>query len=243
MAPCIRSKETIWGPHQECLAILCIETESLVISSESFDTPISPQSPKIYSLDDLHRNGIWLSKADAISYGNVPPTAFGIKLSQPLIETLQTLASPFLVMYHGTDETNFEMICQKKLLPTYGQLGYGVYVGSFWKACRFACRTQDYLFREKPLVFRLYVRNIPTQKYPAKFPCARSDCIDHTKIWNRGRAGQLLIGQYSDGKWITKNEEWVFHPDDIFLSDAARINLLTVDSPNYNPYQRNIKIV
>jgi hypothetical protein len=239
MEPLIRNKETLWGTHQECLAHLCTETETLVILSQSFE----PVTPKIYSTNILHTTGIWLSKADTISYGGVPPTAFGIKLSQPLITILQTLESPFLVMYHGTDEMNYETICQKKLLPTHGQLGYGVYVGSFWKACRFACRTQDYLFREKPLVLRLYVRNIQTIKYPSKFPCTRSDCIDHDKIWNRGTAGQLLIGQYSDGKWITKNEEWVFHPDDIFLSDAARINLKTVDEPNYNPYQRNIKIL
>jgi len=52
-----------------------------------------------------------------------------------------------------------------------------------------------------------------------------------------------MVGQYSDGKWVTKNEEWVFNSDDIFLSDAARVDIRTVNKPNYDPYQRDIEIM
>jgi hypothetical protein len=246
MLSCTREIQTEWGLHEECLAVLCKETNTLVLATKSFDNILITQpygaKPKIYSYNDL-TNGIWLSYGDSFLYGGVSPTVFGIPLSKSLQDFLQTLLSPFIVLYHGTDEINFENICQQKLLPTQGQLGQGVYVGSFWKACRFACRTQDYQIRENPLVFRLYARNIYSQKYPPKFPCSKLDCIDHSKIWESGNCGRLLVGQYADGKWITKNEEWVYHPDDIFLADASRIDISSVDKPNYNPFQRNILIL
>ena len=176
--PIYRKRETLWGIHEECLAKYSSEHDCFHLANESEaegddDVP-SFGSPQINSLHDFQTRGIWLSKGDSISYGGTPPKVYGISLSSCLISILELLESPFRVMYHGTDEINYQNICEKKLLPTLGQLGFGVYVGTFWKACRFACRTQDYTLRENPLVFRLYVRNIQAKKYPPKF--------DHLKI-------------------------------------------------------------
>jgi len=244
--PILRHIETLWGTHSECLAMLCTESNMFVLARPAFDdASLAPPwlRPRIYSRHNFANTGLWLSRADAVSYGGVSPTAFGIVLDVGLIKVLQTLESPFLILYHGTDEANYENILKHKLIPTVGQLGYGVYIGSFWKACRFACRTQEYVLRESPLVIRIFARNLKTRQYPSAFPCERKDCIDHDMIWRRGMAGQLLPGQYSDGKWITKNEEWVFNSDDVLLSDAVRIDIRSVNKPHYDPYQRNIQIL
>jgi len=59
------------------------------------------------------------------------------------------------VAYHGTSYENYQGICAEGFKCSFGMLGTGVYLGSFWKACRFAARDQHYKFRETPSVLRV----------------------------------------------------------------------------------------
>jgi hypothetical protein len=139
---------------------------------------------------------------------------------------------------------------------TLGQLGTGVYLGSFWKACRFAGRDQDYTLRKDPLVIRVLVQRIPEVVYPKqqqqqclcslceKKPLDRAAACAHTVTWTGGTCGTLKIGKFKDSGWITKNEEWVYSRSDIVrLAEAVRLDKSSIAGPHYDPLQRDIRIV
>lgn len=219
--------------------------------------------PQITNVSSLERCGIWLCGGDAEERGGVPKlgvpataSVFGIPLSSRLREALQKLPCTLRVVYHGTGEENFASICATGLLTTFGQLGTGVYLGSFWKACRFAGRDQDYKYRPRPLVLRVLVHKVAEVVYPKqpKSPCICPLCKDktadrasacaHTVTWTGGSCGTLEIGCFEDGGWITKNEEWVYSPSDIVrLGEAVRLDKSSIAGPHYDPLQRDIRIV
>ena len=218
--------------------------------------------PVLSNTSSFEQCGIWLCAGDAEPRGGVPElgvaaisSVFGIPLTSRLIAALQTLACDVRVVYHGTGEENFASISLVGLYMTFGQLGTGVYLGSFWKACRFAGRDQDYKRRDSPLVLRVLVRTVSEVLYPRPgHACAcvlcekksrdRAAACDHSKTWTGGSCGTLLLKRYEDGAWITKNEEWAYARADILrIAEAVRLDKETISGPHYDPLQRDIRIV
>lgn len=213
---------------------------------------------------NLKQSGIWITKDDLKQVGNVSATVFGIPLHQHISWAFDVaikqvpLESKYKIFvgYHGTGIEEYKSIQKlKKLLPSQGQLGYGIYVGSFWKGCRFAGRNQDYEFRNCPIVLRVLWYGLDEITFPCTIPCACKACESqklelakacaHTMNWDTTQCyGFLKPTQMSDQKWITKNEEWVFAPCCILrLGDAVELNKQSIHKPDYDPWQRDIQIL
>jgi len=114
----------------------------------------------------LLKEGIWICEGDCKDFGGVKATLFGIPLCNEIqtafVDHRSTLQSwspgewtVARVSYHGTSYESYQGICAQGFKCTFGMLGTGVYLGSFWKACRFAARNQDYTFRENPSILRV----------------------------------------------------------------------------------------
>jgi hypothetical protein len=220
-------------------------------------------------LNSFQENGLWITKDDYKSVGSVKPTVFGITLHESIKWAFNVIwekyptESPHKVFvgYHGTSLEAWKSISKENhLRPSFGQLGHGVYVGSFWKACRFAGRDQDYKFRNHPIVLRVLLKCIPEKQltFPRKEECTckmfcegqKKELVEacaHEYDWNTPQEysyGFLKPTQMSDGKWITKNEEWIFPSHSIIrLAEAVELNKESIAKPDYDPWQRNIKIL
>jgi hypothetical protein len=148
---------------------------------------------------------------------------------------------------------------QNVLRPSFGQLGFGVYTGSFWKACRFAVRDQDYKLKVHPCVLRVLWKCNQTLElsFPSSSPCRCKLCegksaeearaCGHELDWRSPlpwQSGFLVPSQLSNGRWITRNEEWVCAPAAVLrLQQVAFIDAASVEGPHYNPLQRDIRIL
>ena len=115
---------------------------------------------------NLLKQGIWICEGDCEPLGGVSPSVFGIPLSleackafsthnEALVQRSKVALKKTRIAYHGTSYENYLGICALGFKCTFGMLGTGVYLGSFWKACRFAARDQNYKFRETPSVLRV----------------------------------------------------------------------------------------
>jgi hypothetical protein len=183
---------------------------------------------------------------------------FGTLVSAEITQAFREICEVFKFMpfvsvgYHGTSEESWIKIRSSSLLPTFGQLGTGIYVGSFWKACRFAVRDQAYKFRKSPVVMRLLWHSVSIQPFPW-LPCKCELCKEkpeekaavcaHETVW-KDSAGCLTPLQYSAGKWATQNEEWVIAPKCLLhQSLAVKIDTHSVEKSHYDPLQRNILII
>jgi hypothetical protein len=235
----------------------------------------SRHSKPSFTCKNLLTSGLWVCQADFKSWGGVPPAAFGaslppFRMNDLSLESWATPTSTPRVAYHGTSREFFHSISSEGLRCTYGMLGDGVYIGSFWKACRFACRGQDYAAKPNPIVFRV-LWECPEEDiliFPRKWidgwclcgkcfvnPEQRSYCA-HTFDWSADckhpppqpitqkpwKAGQMLPCKYPNGKWATQNEEWVINPSCIIsITEAVELDVTSFSGPHYDPLQRNIK--
>jgi hypothetical protein len=231
-----------------------------------------------FTCQKIVKGGMWICQGDLVAFGGVSPCVFGIPLHPSItfegleLEQWALSKKHVRVAYHGTSRELFSTISESGLKCTFGMLGTGVYVGSFWKACRFACRGQDYVEKLHPTVFRVVWECAEDDilKFPRKFidgfclcaqcfgnPDQKSYCA-HTADWEASskhppqkplykgpwKAGQLFPCKYPSGKWATQNEEWVLNPSLIVaLTEAVQINTTTVSGPHYDPIQRNIKFL
>lgn len=211
--------------------------------------------PWLSSRASLEKNGIWLCGGDARARGGVEPRVFGIPLSRRLLAALGKLPCEWRVLYHGTGAEAHASISMLGLLASAGQLGHGVYLGSFWKACRFAGRDQDYCLREQPIVYRVLARRVAQLFYPRdgwkcecprceKLEVSRAAACDHGRTWSSGECGRLLCTQYADGGWTTRNEEWCYARNDVIrLCEAMPLDKTSINGPHYDPLQRDIRIL
>ena len=218
---------------------------------------------------ELLKEGIWICEGDCEEFGGVAASVFGIRLSSDaqnaFLNYKDILCSwsehPWKksrVAYHGTSFENYLGICASGFKCTFGMLGTGVYLGSFWKACRFAARDQEYKFREKPSVLRVVwsCEDHQILSFPRKImycfcaecykrPEQRSFC-GHAMDWSaeakvfpenysvdrkdaRYYAGYLKPCKYPDSqKFVTQNEEWVINPSCIIR--LAECAILNLDT-------------
>lgn len=127
---------------------------------------VSTRTSKLF----LQKSGIWICEGDCESFGGISPCVFGIPLTEKTLTTFETHRSELhhylqsklqcawitsRVSYHGTSHEHYLGICAQGFKSSFGMLGTGVYLGSFWKACRFAARDQEYKFRDTPTVIRI----------------------------------------------------------------------------------------
>ena len=200
-------------------------------------------------------DGMWATYSDSIDRGGYMACIFGQPMSMHVREALvglrHTTSSPTMVSYHGTGGDAFKSIAKTSLTPTRGQLGIGCYVGSFWKACRFAARDQSYAWRTNPVVLRVLWR-CPIIEFPNS-PCGCPECLlkpeekrrvcAHGVEWS-GRGAFLSQVQHSDGTWATRNEEWCIPASAIVrLAEAVDLDRDSIHGPHYDPLQRNIRFL
>lgn len=233
----------------------------------------------------IDKVGLWVIPADARPMGGLPSEGvsdaacvYGMPVQHSeaelqstcaAVQHLTTRPSPQLVLYHGTSEHAWASIAREGLRATFGMLGVGVYLGSFWKATRFAARTQEYAMRsEGGCIARVYVhsgtiQNIPQRAAPEyACPCAecseaqaaggaaleRSAHTDHETRWARDAA---CVGLHLSARrcasdpslWILRNAEWCLRASCLSVQNAAALNLQSVSADRYDPLQRTQTIL
>jgi hypothetical protein len=160
-----------------------------------------------------------------------------------------------LIMYHGTSRENaIEIIRLNKFNETFGMLGNGVYFGSFYKACRFAARDQNYIFRKQGSILRCLVfvntkdiLSLPKPQYSCQCEtCSREQTkfksiCDHESTWREKHFKGCCACACKN---LLKNSEWVFPSNElIFIETVADLDMSSINRPHYNPLQRNQRII
>lgn len=169
-----------------------------------------------YSSDTIVSNGVWAHYQDTIPRGayadeKIDPVSvfFGVPIDKSLFALLcfemakiyvklglNPLDDPHVV-YHGTSRENVKLIIRDSFKPTMGMLGLAIYFGTFFKAFRFATRTQTYEIRPGAIMRVYAFWTTPTIKhYINSQPCVCSECVkkpespsrriaDHDAIWSK----------------------------------------------------------
>jgi hypothetical protein len=144
-------------------------------------------------------------------------------------------------MYHGTAECNVDTIKASGLQPHAGMLGFGVYLGTFWKATRYACLTQSYK-PQSGSVFRVFAFPTNLIELPSTWKCD-CGCLTPEIADHKGALKHDIHLSQShlkrDGR--VKNEEWVIKGK-TYIQQCARINESTFPSPHYDPTFRGTSI-
>lgn len=169
------------------------------------------------------------------------------------------------IMYHGTSREAADAIVSSNTLKasSIGMLGSGVYLGTFWKAARFASRDPVTYEVRRGAMFR--VRVLPKLPWwqqrglwtpPAGFACDCRLCeerdvsawkrarINHRGTWRETHYGAIAVPEYNSKtqEWLVKNEEAVFHEAKccFLLEGRAMLRLSSLQSPSstYFPLQR-----
>lgn len=261
--------------YREYLLVLRNEWEFPTVSmmegveDNGYISVLYTPTPTHETVSSCMTQGLWVTDGDFVERGEVVGkiqgvrNIFGISISHHAFETwkdlimyLQTHQTPFssckipMVLYHGTSKSNYSSILNNGLQETHGMLGQGVYLGSFWKACRFACRTQSYEKIEDPLVIRVVVM----AKHILNRPGDRCECdackedpglmpfyTDHLSTWKQWNdAVYLPSSKLMSGKYVVKNAEWAVNKENVTVQQAVDIDGLSVDWSAYKPLQRNI---
>lgn len=128
-------------------------------------------APPLRARDDVLRGGIWVVDDDFAAAGGVEElgvvprvSVFGIPVDPAavaLFHRVRDLLPPSGVhvraVYHGTDAAALPSIARDGLVPSEGMLGAATYLGTFFKAVRYASRTQEYARRKLGAVVRAYL--------------------------------------------------------------------------------------
>jgi len=199
-------------------------------------------------------NGIWLVANDCVPKGenkfeNIPgrsqfydmeivdkDAAFITKLFDRVWP--QSTSFP-LSLYHGTMKVKREGIVHSGgLEESFGMLGDAVYLGTFWKASRFAAFDKKYHPQEgevyRTLVFVKEFQQFPLEHWECF--CCGLDISDHKGIWKLLFDGAHV--NVGNKKGDLRNEEWAVKQRVQFITHVAGIQPY-----EYTPYKRNIKIV
>jgi len=236
---------------KEEIIIDTINYKCVTVDSKAFDME------EFSSYKIKNTQGIWLVPNDIVKKGENKfekiegkRCFFDVAIQEEDAQILevffdkQKISKDFpMVAYHGTDLIHAKSIEKEGLKESWGMLGKAVYVGTFWKACRFACFDKQY-HAQPGQVFRLYAFAKTFQHFPFdpeklwECPCStecKKHCSDHLGIWQIMNDGaHVNIG---NSKGNLKNEEWAFKERFVFLTSYAEIEPYT-----YNPFKRNIQI-
>jgi hypothetical protein len=248
------------------------------VDSAAFSKPV------LTNAESITHNGVWVVPADARAAGSLPD--FGIRERRcvfgiHILYTEEFLAAvcahfpsaaalPTHVLYHGTAAEAWEGICASGLEPTFGMLGTGVYMGTFWKATRFAALTQSYQPRKDGIILRAYVHAPRLYTFDDMLfrPAYDCPCARCTAAKESGDSAQIERAAYTDHEtrwalcpevcgaevlpqrckseptlWILKNAEWCLRPQCIHVQLGARLDLKTMEDAHYDPLKRSQKIL
>jgi hypothetical protein len=187
------------------------------------------------TLQDIKTNGVWAVYQDTISRGAYCseectvkgiPSFFGLtiatsiyfKLYNGIIDAYKCLDldishDPYIV-YHGTCRSSVSEILKAGFKSSFGMLGQAIYFGTFWKAFRFATRTQEYIVRPGAILrvyafwSKVYIRSLDSDYCLCKKCCSGPETdarrlADHDSIWSAfGDAVHVVAGG------PLKNEEY-----------------------------------
>jgi hypothetical protein len=162
-----------------------------------------------------------------------------------------------LSLYHGTDRDNVSSIVEHGISPSDGMMSRAIYLGTLWKAVRFAILGQNYKKRNGS-IFRVLSFPKSTAHFPRKgWMCECKKCldnqwarsiVDHHGLWqiehdcahvHATRAPET----FADGrpKYLLKNDEWALSPKTACIAThCAQVE----DSygEHYDPKLRNVVI-
>jgi len=245
---------------------------------------VAHKGPIKRTYEDIVTNGTWCSFHDWSQQGGpIGPsksTYFGIPVEAYLDFTfLYTIRSLYdhakqywpdldyynepRVVYHGTARDNVRSILSTGLTPTFGMLGTAVYFGTFWKAFRFATRTQDYI--KRPGAILRYYAFWPRVYYksPRDNACACTKCTklsnkrgipkkekeynslvvrfaDHDALWHTQHGFDAVIAfPVVDGP--IKNAEYACRSDALCLLDS--IGHVESTTEHHEPFNRDLTIL
>ena len=209
---------------------------------------------KLKRSDILQGNGIWIVSDDCKArggYGEIPHKRqfMNISIDEDAANAIELHASNNsyvkpLSIYHGTSRTAEESIMRGSLHPSLkGMLGSGIYCGTFWKAVRFACMSQDYHHRDG-IIIRLLCFPQATAKFPNKdWVCPCGNCLkaqkksrvsDHDGLWK----------EFADSAHVSscdeiKNEEWALSSKCKFkITHYSDVDSATLGGAHHDPLYR-----
>jgi len=245
----------------------------------------APNGPIRRTKDDILKDGTWCAFHDLAHQGGpigpAKATYFGIPIEMTLDHTLvfaladiyawynSNVASVDIlneprVVYHGTARDTVKAIVSEGLKPTFGMVGLAVYFGTFWKAFRFATRTQDYEKRPGAILrYYTFWRRVH-YKLPSDTPCACEKCqklikkrcskdereknrrmaifADHNRTWT------FYLGLPNDAVFVMpildgpiKNMECAAVDDSLVLLDSTGHAESTTE--HHEPFNRDLTIL
>jgi len=224
--------------------------------------------PFVVSINNIRKNeGEWLCSGDCIPRGKFMPTNqeekctyFGVEIDKTQAQAILKLddilcksenVDAYTVVYHGSNISNLQGILEEGIKETYGMVGQGCYLGTYWKASRFACWGQEYKMQQG-CIFRCFVTAKKVFSLPCdswKCSCCKSIISDHTNTLIKENdcifvdPPQYSVGLCRDGspKYLLRNEEWCSKKEFVKIINYAFLDLTSYSS-TYDPNYRNIKI-
>jgi hypothetical protein len=220
-----------------------------IVNSSPFPNPENTTYKKL-----IESEGVWVVANDFLKKGeiqseNIPGkrSFMGIEINEEcgnLIECfcfLEKISTSFpLSLYHGTKFTQdiHNSILKEGLQESQGMLGSCVYVGTFWKSCKYAAFTKDYHAQEGYL-YRTLVMTSRIESFPRagwECQCCNKNIADHCGLWKLIFDGVHVKNENEKGK--LKNEEWGIKDRFVFITHFAKIIPY-----EYSPFKRNMRIV
>ena len=252
------------------------------VTTEFFDLEIDKSEITTTQYNKAKRDLVWLVSDDFTQRGGFYPedvpdcsVYFDTRISatdslkilrhkHEINERLQCNCNP-LSLYHGSGADRKDSILLNGLRSSFGMLGDAVYLGTFFKASRYASRQQDYTLRSEGVIFRClaFVNVDNIRQYPLlNYSCTCQNCInnksgfekvsDHFSQWNTGMfcAAQVIVSKEPFGfkkggepKFLSKNAEWAFRPDSVIIGEFLYLDISSILGPHYHPLQRNCKCI
>lgn len=198
----------------------------------------NPHSHTLHTRMLLAEYGVWITEDDLTPRGafeHIPAAVsiYGFALSPESVALFHAHAAALhamdvahsvncspLSLYHGTDLASAVRLLQGHDVPRAcpGMLGRGFYLGSFFKACRFAARTQDYTLRKQGegvvMRARAFVTRTETaESHKKRHACVCDECaaaiarepfsearkrmallVDHASLWRQAGMKAVHLG-------------------------------------------------
>jgi hypothetical protein len=210
---------------------------------------------------ETFQDGVWIVESDTIPKGGLPDlgipyvaTYFDTRICADIPWTFLSglanvsMSNSPVVLYHGTAKENTKQILKEGLKPSFGMFGTCVYLGTFWKAYRFAALSQTYVprlgsifrclvFLKRPVLRSLYTEptcHCPTCKGSVTFS-------DHLETWTAFGDHVYLFPVKLNDTYVVKNME-------VALKDTSKLILDTVcfvkEGPTpYDPCDRSVRLL
>lgn len=269
-----KTKKGIHGTFLELYFVvrnerLCVPTDGIPPRFRGRTTQLEPgvflvdskgTSCGLRTRANIVMDGFWAIESDWMPtgglVGQVPfeSIVYGIRIEPPMSmdEWKRILRATHcdvcvpIVQYHGTSKENIKSIVANGIRTTYGMFGDAVYLGTFWKAFRFATLTQDYkvrdgaIFRCLVLIRKSVIRNGDLTR------CGCADCreiptfADHLQSWKSRGDAVFMFPAMLNNAWVVRNTE-------VAVADSVPIFLESVahafrQSATHMPLDRTLNI-